>query len=58
MATERRQQIIDWLRDSGNPRAEELLHSLAQMNTDDWEQKHRRDLRKIMGYADIENRGR
>ena len=54
MATERRQQIIDWLRDSGNPRAEELLHSLAQMNTDDWEQKHRRDLRKIMGYADIE----
>lgn len=54
MATERRQQIIDWLRDSGNPRAEELLHSLAQMNTDEWEQKHRRDLRKIMGYADIE----
>ena len=54
MATERRQQIIDWLRDSGNPRAEELLNSLAQMNTDDWEQKHRRDLRKIMGYADIE----
>ena len=54
MATERRQQIIDWLRDSGNPRSEELLHSLAQMNTDEWEQKHRRDLRKIMGYADIE----
>lgn len=54
MATERRQQIIDWLRDSGNPRAEELLHSLAQMNTDEWEQKHRRDLRKIMGYADLE----
>ena len=54
MATERRQQIIDWLRDSGNPRAEELLNSLAQMNTDEWEQKHRRDLRKIMGYADIE----
>lgn len=54
MATERRQQIIDWLRDSGNPHAEELLHSLAQMNTDEWEQKHRRDLRKIMGYADIE----
>ena len=54
MAIERRQQIIDWLRDSGNPRAEELLNSLAQMNTDDWEQKHRRDLRKIMGYADIE----
>ena len=54
MATERRQQIIDWLRDSGNPRAEELLHSLAQMNTDEWEQKHRHDLRKIMGYADIE----
>ena len=54
MATERRQQIIDWLRDSGNPNADELLHSLAQMNTDEWEQKHRRDLRKIMGYADIE----
>jgi hypothetical protein len=54
MATERRQQIIDWLRDSGNPRAEELLNSLAQMNTDEWEQKHRRDLRKIMGYVDIE----
>jgi hypothetical protein len=54
MATERRQQIIDWLRDSGNPRAEELLNSLAQMNTDEWEQKHRRDLRKIMGYADLE----
>ena len=54
MATERRQQIIDWLRDSGNPRADELLNSLAQMNTDEWEQKHRRDLRKIMGYADIE----
>ncbi len=54
MATERRQQIIDWLRDSGNPRSEELLNSLAQMNTDEWEQKHRRDLRKIMGYADIE----
>jgi len=54
MATERRQQIIDWLRDCGNPRADELLHSLAQMNTDEWEQKHRHDLRKIMGYADIE----
>lgn len=54
MATERRQQIIDWLRDSGNPRAEELLNSLAQMNTDEWEQKHRHDLRKIMGYADLE----
>lgn len=54
MATERRQQIIDWLRDCGNPRADELLHSLAQMNTDEWEQKHRRDLRKIMGYVDIE----
>lgn len=54
MAENRRQQIIDWLRNSGNPRSESLLNSLYQMNTDEWEQKNRKDLRKIMGYADLE----
>lgn len=54
MAENRRQQIIDWLRNSGNPESESLLKSLYQMNTDEWEQKNRKDLRKIMGYADLE----
>lgn len=50
----RRQDIKDWLIESGNPRAESLLNSLNQMNLDEWEQKHRRELRFIKGYADLE----
>lgn len=50
----RRHEIRDWLIESGNPRAESLLNSLAQMNLDEWEQKYRRELRKIKGYADLE----
>ena len=50
----RRHEIRDWLIESGNPRAESLLNSLAQMNLDEWEQKYRHDLRKIKGYADLE----
>lgn len=50
----RRHEIRDWLIESGNPRAESLLNSLNQMNLDEWEQKHRRELRKIKGYADLE----
>lgn len=51
---DRRQEIVDWLRAHGNPRAESLLNSLNQMNLDEWEQKNRKDLRKLEGYADLE----
>lgn len=51
---DRRQKIVDWLRDHGNPRAESLLNSLNQMNLDDWEQKHRDDLRKMEGWVNYE----
>lgn len=50
----RRQQIKDWLLSTDNPEAEYLLNSLNQMNLDDWEQKHRRQLRRLKGYADLE----
>ena len=51
---DRRQKIVDWLRDHGNPRAESLLNSLNQMNLDDWEQKNRADLRKMEGWVNYE----
>lgn len=51
---ERRQKIVDWLRAHGNPKAESLLNSLNQMNLDEWEQKHRKELRKLEGYVDYE----
>lgn len=50
----RRQEIKDWLIESGNPSAESLLNSLNQMNLDEWETKHRKELRRIKGYADLE----
>lgn len=50
----RRQQIKDWLLSTDNPEAEYLLNSLNQMNLDDWEQKHRSQLRRLKGYADLE----
>lgn len=50
----RRQQIKDWLLSTDNPEAEYLLNSLNQMNLDDWEQKHRGQLRRLKGYADLE----
>lgn len=50
----RRRAIKDWLIGLNTPEAETLLNSLNQMYTDDWEQKHRRDLRKLKGYADLE----
>lgn len=51
---ERRQKIVDWLRAHGHPKAKSLLNSLNQMNLDEWEQKHRWELRKLEGYADLE----
>lgn len=51
---ERRQKIVDWLRAHGNPKAESLLNSLNQMNLDEWEQKYRKELRKLEGYVDYE----
>ena len=51
---ERRQKIVDWLRSHGNPKAESLLNSLNQMNLDEWEQKYRKELRKLEGYVDYE----
>lgn len=50
----RRQQIKDWLLSTDNPEAEPLLNSLNQMDLDEWEQKYRRQLRKLKGYADLE----
>jgi hypothetical protein len=51
---ERRQKIVNWLRSHGNPKAESLLNSLNQMNLDEWEQKYRKELRKLEGYVDYE----
>lgn len=51
---ERRQKIVDWLRGHGNPKAESLLNSLNHMNLDEWEQKYRKELRKLEGYVDYE----
>ena len=50
----RRQEFVDWLRDLNNPDADSLLNSLYQMQTDDWETKHRKELRRLKGYSDIE----
>lgn len=54
MATERRKQFVDWLRSLNNSEADTLLKSLYQMQTDDWETKHRKELRRLKGYADLE----
>ena len=54
MAENRRQKIKDWLIGLNNPDAEKYLHSLNQMNLDDWEQKYRKDLRMFKGYSDLE----
>lgn len=50
----RRRAFKDWLIGLNNPTADTLLNSLNQMHTDEWEQKHRRELRKLKGYADLE----
>ena len=50
----RRQEFVDWLRDLNNPDADYLLNSLVQMQTDEWETKHRKELRRLKGYADLE----
>ena len=52
---DRRQQIIDWLRNDENPKTKELLRSLAHMNLNDWETKHRRELRQLPGWSDLES---
>lgn len=54
MAENRRQKFKDWLIGLNNPDAEKYLHSLNQMNLDDWEQKYRKDLRMFKGYSDLE----
>lgn len=54
MAENRRQQFIDWLKGLNNPDASSLLNSLNQMYTDEWEQKNRKELRKLKGYSDLE----
>lgn len=54
MAENRRQQFIDWLKGLNNPDADSLLNSLNQMYTDEWEQKNRKELRKLKGYSDLE----
>ena len=50
----RRQEFVNWLRDLNNPDADTLLNSLFQMQTDEWETKHRKELRRLKGYADLE----
>lgn len=54
MTENRRQKIKDWLIGLNNPDATALLHSLNQMDTDNWERKHRKELRMFKGYSDLE----